>query len=127
MLLSANLLVILALVLAVIGAACLARGITGAHRARDAAFYGTRREARLSSNRYLTIAIVTVALAAGCYMMRGALPDLTVEQVLAAITERLNAPAPPAVRPPPTDGRPKNRLLAALPALSVLMLATAAL
>src|SRR5579862_9490638 len=23
---------------------------------------------------------------------------------------------PPAVRPPPTDGRPKNRLLAALPA-----------
>ncbi len=95
MLLSANLLVILAIVLAVIGIACMARGVGGARRARDAAFYGTRREARLSSNRYLTVALVILPLAAGCFVMRGSLPDLTIEYVLAMITDRINAPALP--------------------------------
>lgn len=102
MLLSANLLVIFALVLAVIGLVCLALGISGARRARDAAFYGTRREARLSSNRYLMVALFALALAAGSFVMRGTLPDLTVERVWAVITERVNVPAPPTDQPPAT-------------------------
>lgn len=102
MLLSANLLIILAVVLAVIGAACLVRGVSGARRARDAAFYGTRREARLSSNRYLTVAFVALALSAGSFVMRGALPDLTVERVWAVITARVYAPAPLPEAPLPT-------------------------
>ncbi len=118
MLLSVNLLVILALVLAVIGLACLVFGISGAQRARDAAFYGTRREARLSSNRYLMIAVAALALAAASFVMRGALPDFTVERVWALIAERVNAPAPPADPSEPTAVAQLEATLEPTPALT---------
>ena len=100
MLLGANLLVICAAVLALIGGVCLALGVSGAARARDAAFYGTRREARLMSNRRLALAFGAFVLAGACWFARGMLPDLTVENVAAFLQSQVATPQPgPAPAP----------------------------
>lgn len=90
-----NLLTLSAAVVAVLGAVLVVLGVLKARKARDGAFYGLRRDARLQANRRFGAALFVLVLAGVLYLFHFAMPDLTLPSGLGLGT----APTPLA----PTD------------------------
>jgi hypothetical protein len=73
-----NLLTLSAMTVAVLGAVLMVLGVLHARKARDGAFYGLRRDARLAANRRFGAALFVLVLAAVLYLFHFAVPDLNL-------------------------------------------------
>jgi hypothetical protein len=127
-----NLLTLSAMIAAVLGAVLMALGVLQARKARDGAFYGLRRDARLAANRHFGAALFVLVLAAVLYLSHFAVPDVNLPAGLdlgtasatPVPTEITAQPtAAPTVTTAPTSTRqPATALASATPVVTATVL-----